>query len=149
MCYASTSSLLPDSQGQHPYLGFNVNQQRHHSLIYIEFTLRGVSKKNVISWVCVYWRGRTKRRSLFVETIERCDTFYDPSLPNCSVHSEFLSKSSLLTVGREFRIALMKSFTTNGGSNSFSESTSIQLISMAPLSPGEHGVSFSTSSTRT
>jgi hypothetical protein len=72
-----------------------------------------------------------------------------PSLPNSAVHSSFRERSSWLTVGRAALTALMKSLITSGGSRSLSESTSTQDISMAPLSPGEHGVSFSTSPSRT
>jgi len=43
---------------------------------------------------------------------------YAPSLPNSCVHSEFRLRSSLLTVGREALMALMKSFTRRGGSAS-------------------------------
>lgn len=45
-------------------------------------------------------------------------SFYAPSLPNSWVQSAFLSKSALLTVGLEALIALMKSLTRSGGSNS-------------------------------
>lgn len=72
-----------------------------------------------------------------------------PSLPNSLVHSSFLFRSSWLTVGRELRTALMKSLITSGGSSSWSDSTSIQDISIAPASPGEQGVSFSAPSTIT
>ena len=74
---------------------------------------------------------------------------YAPSLPNSAVQSEFLFKSSPETVGLEALIARMKSFTTSGGSSSFSESTSTHVISIAPASPGEQGVSFSSPSTIT
>jgi hypothetical protein len=46
-------------------------------------------------------------------------------------------------------IALTKSLTDNGGSRSWSVSTSTQVISVAPASPGEQGVSFSLPSTVT
>ena len=77
------------------------------------------------------------------------DLAHAPSLPNSRVHSEFLVRSSPLTVGREFLTALMKSLRTRGGSKSWSASTLSQLISTAPASPGEQGVSFSAPSTRT
>lgn len=67
---------------------------------------------------------------------------YAPSLPNSAVHSAFRSKSSLLTVGRDALIALMKSLTRNGGSASCSPSSSVQDISFACGSPGEQGVHF-------
>lgn len=74
---------------------------------------------------------------------------YAPSLPNSFVQSSFLVRSSWLTVGRAAFTALMKSRITSGGSRSFSDSTSTQDISVAPSSPGEHGVSFSAPSTTT
>lgn len=46
-------------------------------------------------------------------------------------------------------MARIKSLTARGGSRSFAESTSTQVISRAPLSPGEHGVSSSSPSTVT
>ena len=72
-----------------------------------------------------------------------------PSLPNSFVHSAFLARSLPLTVGLAVLMALTKSFTFRGGSSSFSESTSTQVISTAPLSPGEQGVNFSSPSTVT
>lgn len=73
-------------------------------------------------------------------------SLYAPSDPNSAVHSAFRFKSSPLTVGRDALIARTKSLTTSGGSSSFSESTSTHVISIAPGSPGEQGVSFSPSS---
>lgn len=69
--------------------------------------------------------------------------FHAPSLPNSAVHSSLLLMSSMLTVGRAPFTALTKSFSVKGGSSSLSESTSVHVISIAPGSPGEHGVSFS------
>jgi hypothetical protein len=46
-------------------------------------------------------------------------------------------------------MARMKSLTVRGGSRSCSDSMSTQVISMAPVSPGEQGVSFSSPSTLT
>ncbi len=46
-------------------------------------------------------------------------------------------------------MARMKSLTVRGGSRSCSDSISTQVISMAPTSPGEQGVNFSTPSTLT
>ena len=74
---------------------------------------------------------------------------YAPSLPNSFVHSSFLCRSDMLTVGRALLIALTKSFTCKGGSSNCSVSTCVQFISTAPASPGEQGVSFSTPSTST
>lgn len=74
---------------------------------------------------------------------------YAPSLPNSCVHSMFLSRSVLLTVGLDALMAFMKSFTLSGGSSSCSDSTSVHDISIAPASPGEQGVSFSSPSTVT
>lgn len=45
-------------------------------------------------------------------------SLYAPSLPNSMVQSEFLFRSSPLTVGREALIALTKSLTLSGGSRS-------------------------------
>lgn len=77
------------------------------------------------------------------------DPFYAPSLPNSAVQSAFRFKSSPDTVGLDPLMARVKSLTVKGGSRSCSESTSIQVISMAPGSPGEQGVSFSAPSTWT
>lgn len=66
-----------------------------------------------------------------------------PSLPNSLVHSSFLLRSSWLIVGLELRTDLTKSLRRRGGSRSWSASTLAQLISAAPSSPGEQGVSFS------
>ena len=75
--------------------------------------------------------------------------FQAPSLPNSAVHSSLFLISSAETVGLALLIALMKSLTCSGGSSSLSESTSVHDISIAPLSPGEQGVSFSWPSTLT
>lgn len=72
-----------------------------------------------------------------------------PSLPNSAVHSALLLMSASLTVGLAPFTALTKSFRTSGGSSNLSDSTSVQDISIAPLSPGEQGVSFSSPSTVT
>ena len=74
---------------------------------------------------------------------------YAPSLPNSFVQSAFRFKSSPLTVGREALIALMKSFTLRGGSRSWSPSRSVQDLTSARASPGEHGVHFVSPSTST
>lgn len=68
-----------------------------------------------------------------------------PSLPNSFVQSSLRLISSCETVGRAPLTALTKSFSWRGGSRSLSESTSVQVISIAPASPGEQGVSFSMS----
>lgn len=74
---------------------------------------------------------------------------YAPSLPNSAVHSSLLLISSCDTVGLDPLIAFSKSFLSKGGSRSCSLSTSVHVISSAPGSPGEHGVSFSSPSTVT
>ena len=76
-------------------------------------------------------------------------SLYAPSLPNSAVHSAFRCKSSLLTVGRALLMAFVKSFNVSGGSSNWSDCKSDQVISRAPLSPGEHGVNFSPPSTGT
>ena len=72
-----------------------------------------------------------------------------PSLPNSFVQSSLRLISSAETVGLAPLTALMKSFNCKGGSRSLSESTSVHVISSAPVSPGEQGVNFSMSSSVT
>lgn len=86
----------------------------------------------------------TKRK-----TEKRKEIRHAPSLPNSSVHSAFLFRSSWLIVGLELRTDFTKSLSTSGGSRSWSASTLTQDISIAPWSPGEHGVSFSAPSNKT
>ena len=80
---------------------------------------------------------------------KRKEIRHAPSLPNSSVHSAFLFRSSWLIVGLELRTDFTKSLSMSGGSRSWSASTLTQDISIAPWSPGEHGVSFSAPSNKT
>ncbi len=75
--------------------------------------------------------------------------FHEPSLPNSFVQSALLTRSILLTVGREAFMAFTKSLTCSVGSSRWSESTFVHVISNAPLSPGEQGVNLSSPSTVT
>lgn len=78
----------------------------------------------------------------------RCQ-FYAPSLPNSSVHSEFLFRSSCDTVGLDDLTDLTKSLKSTMGSRSSSVVTASQVISIASGSPGEQGVTFRAPSTIT
>lgn len=63
-----------------------------------------------------------------------------PSCPKSSVNFLTLNKSSVLTVGRVVDRDRSMSDMQTMGSSSLSLDTSIQVISMAAGSPGEHGV---------
>lgn len=69
-------------------------------------------------------------------------SLYAPSLPNSSVHSAFLFKSSCDTVGLDDLIDLIKSLKSTIGSRSSSVDTASQVISIASGSPGEQGVTL-------